>query len=252
MTFDHRPRFNNNYVGLRNRVALLSEAYAYASFEDRILATNRFLDEALGFASAHAGRIRKIVDDADADRIVGRELPLRAELEAGKPVEILMGEVTEVKHPVDGHVMHLRKDVKIPETMVEYGTFRGTESARVPATYFVPPTLTAAVDRLASHGIVMTRLASPLQAPIEEFRIETSTTAATPFQNHAERTLTGRWVPVERELPAGTLRVDMTQRLARLAFYLVEPRSDDGLVNWNLVDEASAGAGVYPIVRSRN
>ncbi|NNE70021.1 MAG: M14 family metallopeptidase, partial [Rhodothermales bacterium] len=33
-TFDHRPRFNNNYVGLRNRVAILSEAYAYASYRD--------------------------------------------------------------------------------------------------------------------------------------------------------------------------------------------------------------------------
>ena len=39
------PRFNDNYIGLRNRFALLSEAYAYLTFEDRILATNRFMDE---------------------------------------------------------------------------------------------------------------------------------------------------------------------------------------------------------------
>jgi hypothetical protein len=32
-TFDHRPRFNNNYIGLRNRIALLSEAYSYLTFE---------------------------------------------------------------------------------------------------------------------------------------------------------------------------------------------------------------------------
>src|SRR5690606_35544140 len=34
-TFDHRPRFNNHYVGLRNRIAILSEAYSYATFPDR-------------------------------------------------------------------------------------------------------------------------------------------------------------------------------------------------------------------------
>ena len=34
-TFDHRPRFNNNYAGLRNRIGILGEAYAYATFEDR-------------------------------------------------------------------------------------------------------------------------------------------------------------------------------------------------------------------------
>ena len=30
----------------------------------------------------------------------------------------------------------------------------------------------------------------------------------------------------------------MTQRLARLAFYLLEPRSNYGLVTWNVLDEA--------------
>ena len=51
-TFEHVPRFHNNYVGMRNRFALLSEAYAYATFEDRIKATNYFLEEALNFAHA--------------------------------------------------------------------------------------------------------------------------------------------------------------------------------------------------------
>ena len=87
---------------------------------------------------------------------------------------------------------------------------------------------------------------------VEEFRIDSNTAAATPFQNHNERTLTGAWVPAERELPAGTLRVDLTQPLARLAFYLIEPRSDDGLVDWNLLDEALKDAKAYPIVRTRN
>ena len=43
--------------------------------------------------------------------------------------------------------------------------------------------------------------------------------------------------------------VDMNQPLARLAFYLLEPRSDDGLANWNFLDEAIAGSDVYPILR---
>ena len=56
---------------------------------------------------------------------------------------------------------------------------------------------------------------------------------------------------MERQLPKGTLKIDMTQPLARLAFYLVEPRSDDGLVAWNLLDAALTGATVFPIVRTR-
>ena len=82
--------------------------------------------------------------------------------------------------------------------------------------------------------------------------VASSDAAATAFQNHNERTLTGAWVMAERELPAGTLKVDVSQPLGRLAFYLLEPRSDDGLVDWNLLDEALKDAKVYPIVRTRN
>jgi hypothetical protein len=39
-SFEALPRYHNSYVGLRNRFALLSEPYAYATFEDRIKATN--------------------------------------------------------------------------------------------------------------------------------------------------------------------------------------------------------------------
>ncbi len=201
----------------------------------------------------NATRIRQIVEDADKKDLVGSRLPLRAELErAPELVEILLGEVTEEKHPVDGHVMHLRKDVKLPEKMAEYGTFKGIEAERVPSAYFVAPQLTAAIDRLTAHGVIATPMKTPARLPLEEFRIATSEVARQPFQGHRERTVTGTWTAIDRELPAGTLKVDMRQPLARLAFYLLEPRSDDGLVNWNLLDEALADGKMYPIVRSAN
>ena len=47
---------------------------------------------------------------------------------------------------------------------------------------------------------------------------------------------TGRCEASRRTLqaPAGSLRVSMGQRLARLIFHLLEPTSDDGVVTWNL------------------
>ena len=251
-TFDHRPRFNNNYIGLRNRFALLSEAFAYLNFQDRILATNRFIEVSLTFAKANADRIRKATETADRVRLIGQRLPLRAELQLTGTVEVLMGEVTEEKHPVDGHIMNLRKDVKTPEKMLDYTTFKGIEPERVPSAYFVPAGLAQALDRLKTHGVLMTPLKSAARVAVEEFRIDSSVAAPTAFQNHNERTLTGAWVPAERELPAGTLKVEITQSLGRLAFYLIEPRADDGLVDWNLLDEALKDAKVYPIVRTRN
>ena len=71
-TFEHVPRYHNNYVGMRNRFALLSEAYAYSTFEDRIKATNYFVEESLNFANANADRLKKAVEAADKESIIGR------------------------------------------------------------------------------------------------------------------------------------------------------------------------------------
>lgn len=252
-SFDSRPRFNNNYIGLRNRIAVLSEAYSYATFKDRIVATSRFVEENLNFVNKNAARVRKVVADADAKKIIGTRLALRAQLAKGPEVEILLGEVEQVKHPKDGHVMELRKDVKKPERMPEYGTFETTDSERVPSSYYIPANLAAALEKLRAHGVKTTTLTKPSTVPVEEFQIEGSTAPEREFQGHRERTLTGKWVAAERELPAGTIRVDVSQPLGRLAFYLIEPRSDDGLVNWNVLDDAlGEGVKVFPIVRSRN
>jgi hypothetical protein len=52
-------------------------------------------------------------------------------------------------------------------------------------------------------------------------------------------------------VPKGAWEVPMTQPLARLAFYLLEPASDDGLVNWNVLDDQLKDAKVYPILRKK-
>jgi hypothetical protein len=43
----------------------------------------------------------------------------------------------------------------------------------------------------------------------------------------------------------------MAQPLARLAFSLLAPTSDDGLVYWNFLDDDLKDATVYPILRRR-
>jgi len=250
-TFSHTPRFHNNYLGLRNRFGILSEAYAYATFEDRIQATARFVQEVLAFAHAHATEIRAIVARADAEPITGTTLALRAEPERSRePVEILLGDVNEERNPYSGRVMLRRADVKRPERMYEYGTFRPTLSERVPAAYLVPAELTEVVELLRAHGARIASLPAQRTLAVERFRIDSTGVAETEFQGHRERTVTGAWEQASLVVPAGTVVVTTEQPLARLLFYLLEPGSDDGVVNWNLLDRQIEGARVYPILRT--
>jgi len=106
------------------------------------------------------------------------------------------------------------------------------------------------VDRLAAHGIMTHRLEAPAVLATERFRIDSTWTSPREFQGHHERSVTGAWESVTDTVPAGTVVVPMPQPLARLAFLLLEPRSDDGVLDWNLLDDALAGARYYPIRRT--
>ncbi|MEX2271977.1 MAG: M14 family metallopeptidase [Vicinamibacterales bacterium] len=264
-TFEHVPRFNNNYIGLRNRFALLSEAYSYLTFEDRIKATDYFLEEALGFASANAARLMQAVAAADATEIRGKTMSVRSRHHKGGELNILMGEVEEVRHPYTGQVMLLRKDVVKPEKMADYSTFESSMDQEVPAMYIIPAALVAdnpqrnarlmgtLADKLTAHGIRFTRNQGRFLATAEHFDIRSNAQAEREFQGHRMRTVDGVWrEPREIQVETGAIMIDTKQPLGRIVFYLLEPRSDDGWVTWNVLDEVlGADVKTYPIVRAR-
>ena len=250
-TFDHRPRFNNNYVGLRNRMAILSEAYAYATFEERVRGTLWFVEEILSFAATNAQEIVRIVREADREPVIGRALAVRADFErSAQQVSILLGEVDRERNPYSGDPILLRRDVATPTPMYEYGTFRPTETEVAPEAYYVLPDAEDVIERLEAHGLTVVRWTSPRELTVERFAVDSAAVAEREFQGRRERTVWGRWAPVRETLPAGTAYVSVDQPLGRLAFTLLEPRSDDGFVAWGLVDEAIE-AGAVPILRGR-
>jgi hypothetical protein len=114
----------------------------------------------------------------------------------------------------------------------------------------VPATLEAVIERLAAHGIRFESLPEAQEMDAEAFAIASSIASEREFQGHRERTLEGRWEPVRETVPAGTVIVPTAQPLGRLAFYLLDPRSDDGLVAWNVLDAALEGAERYPVLRT--
>ena len=256
-TFDERPRFGNNYVGLRNRIAILSEAYSYLSFERRVRVTEAFVEEIMRFVATHAREIRELTSRVDADwssRAANSNGGVAFTMKAlPKPVDVLVGAISTTPNPRSGKPMRsMVEHVAIPTRMTVYDGFAATASRRVPREYVVQgsPTLIETVARaLTAHGIHTERLAAVASRTGDVFLIDQVTHAARPFQGHRETSVTGRFERRAIEIPSGSLVVKTGQQLGRLVFYLLEPESNDSLATWNLLDADLAPGNVHPVLK---
>ncbi|HWZ60762.1 MAG TPA: M14 family metallopeptidase, partial [Gemmatimonadaceae bacterium] len=268
-TYDDRPRFGTNYVGLRGRVAILSEAYSHDPFERRVKATRAFVSEILSLVAErgvhHAPRLEQV--------------PIRAEMTRAPFVAPVVRESlvatgdSSVTQP--GVPRGMRRSGQFtPIEMKVYDRFAATLSVPVPAGYLVPAADTAALRLLRLHGIVARRLDS-MVAGVEAFAIDSVWHDSAAFQGHRQTHLRGHWRPTDSHVDAVVISdkgraparqvaiksailatgkyfiVPDNQPLAALAVYLLEPESDDGLVTWNVFDPAlGAGRGAtYPVLR---
>jgi hypothetical protein len=257
--FTHLPRVGTNYVGLRNRLAILSEAYSYLPFRRRIEATEAFMQEIFAYTAAHAAEVTQLTRRVDDDTIqqgrtggriqIGVENVIRP---LPEPVEILVGEVTKVKNPRSGRDMTAMVEDKFTAIRVpDYGTFVATRSVLTPRAYLfrAEPGTRVVAEKLLAQGVALEELTGPVKADVESFVIQNVKRTERRFLGPPEVHLTGRYEHQALTFPAGSYIVRSAQPLTRLAAYLLEPESDDGIANWSGLDDQLAQGKVYPVFK---
>jgi hypothetical protein len=257
-TFDHRPRFGNNYIGLRNRIAILSEAYSYLDFARRVTVTEAFVEEVMRYVVAHASDIRGLVSRIDADWTRGaapREAGVAFEIRPlPQPVDILVGAVEKKVNPRSGRAMDVMLEDRVtPVRMMDYGIFAAATKRRIPPVYLLLPAADGVHERVAAllkqHGVRIDELGAPVTLKIERFVIKAITRAERSFQGHHETVASGRFEEATVSAPRGALVVRTDQPLGPLVFYLLEPESDDGVTTWNMLDAALTPGAVHPVLK---
>ena len=260
-----QPQVGFNYVGLRNRLFILSEAYSYLDFRRRIAVTEAFVTEILKYSAANGAEIRRLTREADArtialgrndkERRIGVQYMPKA---LPKPVPILVGEVVKKTNVLSGREMTaMVEDAVTPVKMLDYGLFAAARSVPIARAYLIPhkEEVAAIVEKLQAHGIVVEELARPLMTDVETFTIEKVTRAPRRFQGHDNVRVAGRFQQEKVRFEAGTYLVRTSQPLGLLAAYLLEPESDDGMVSWNFLDaflEPQKVLPVYKLMQSRD
>jgi dipeptidyl-peptidase 4 len=235
------PRFGLQYVGLRNRIALLSESYVYASYKDRIVASRGFVEGCLEHVAENHSKIRKLLADAAKPR---DKVPLRIKtVSLGKSLTAL-GFVEETR---DGKTVptEQKKDYEVDLIL----RCEPVLSVDRPWAYLLPPEYRKAAEVLRLHGIAIDELAEEAKLSAEVYQVTKLTRAEREFQKHRIVALDVAGRNEMRIIPAGTLVIRTDQPLGTLASYLLEPQSEDGLAAWNFFDEALVLEKDYPVTR---
>lgn len=240
-TFDHRPRFGTNAFGLRNRISILSESYAYSDFKTRIAATRAFVVEIVRYAAEQGRRIPELCARADAETAAeggsGQLLQhTRAELISRGNEPLLVRGFEMGKDPETGEEWRVAAGPRTSVTVPMFVKFRAAEEVKAPRAYVLGPELASVAALLRAHGVLVEDLPTGLTAELVLFRLESATRSETPFQSHNERSAKWNISPARVVAPPNSFRVDMDQPLARLIFQLVDPRADDGCLTWNFYD----------------
>lgn len=243
-SFEPHPRYVTNYVGLSGRLGILSEAYSYAPFDERIRATDLFVRAALDRIAADAPSVRRMVDDAARQRPATFATATTFAPPVVRP--ILLDSATEELNPYSGLMMLRRTGRPRPTPMPVRDAFVATATAPLPAAYLVPDTMRAVFDRLAIHGVA----SEPAQGrfEVDRFRIDSMRVAPRPFQNVRARRIWGR---DERAAVdgAGYRLVRLDGGKARLAAALLDPRAPDGFTTWALFDGFLTAQPTHPVLR---
>lgn len=98
-------RYVTNYMGLRNRIGILSEATTYRPFKDRVTSTYRFVDAVVSYVAAHASEVVSLAQKADErmTRLSMAEKPhsfgVRFEFDAGREEDALLERLPSPKPP---------------------------------------------------------------------------------------------------------------------------------------------------------
>ena len=240
-TYNHAPRYLTNYMGLRNRMAILSETFSHDRFYKRVHAANVFIEEILEYTHQHGRTIQQINHEADrrvATTAIGQQNGVQFSMvPREEPLDLLTYRYIPYHKP-DGSTDFVRSaELVTIAGVLNYNRFESRQTALVPSAYMFSAAFTGLAEKLQEHGIWVETLEADAAFPGKQFMVREVGQRNTVQNGHTNSLLSGEFVDITKTFSRGDYVVSMDSPLANLIFYLLEPESDDGLAYWNLFDD---------------
>jgi hypothetical protein len=260
-SYEPYARYGSNYYGLRGRLSILSEAFSHDPFARRVASTYDFVSEALSYVAEHRKAVIALGAKADAqmaawarDPAKAPTLAVRSEMDTTRFEEVrveVIRPLTDSTKREPGMGARERTGIVKLVRMPMMVSFRPTLTNTLPFAYaFDAKTAAALRPILDLHGIKVERLSSAARVSAQSFAIDSVTDRGQSESARRMRNAPGRWSGATvQTLSAGTYVVRAGQPYGLLAFYLLEPENDDGLLSWGFFEGMVGTQSKYPVIR---
>lgn len=251
-TYGHEGRYVTNYVGLRNRIGILSEAFVHLPFAERVRVTEAFVDAVVRWVADHPHLVMEATSKADEEISgwldLGRNTPtlgVRFEFASRGHERVLLEKAPSPGEPRPTGPVLSSSPVRMPV----FDRFSASEPAQAPTAYLIDPLAKNVVGLLLDHGIRVDRLVEDWEGYAWRFNVTKLSRANQPFQGHNLVTLDGRFESGVLKVAPGEYVVRLNQPLGALAFHILEPQSTDGAAAWGFFGALLREGHPYPVYK---
>lgn len=249
------PRFSNGYGDLVHLPSVLVENHSLKPYDQRVLGTYVFLEEALAVLGEHGAELRAAIasdralrpksvplawavgggDGGRAGAFLGAaqgEPEPEASARPAPTVEYLGIASKRVRSEISGgeRVVFTGEPVRLEIPALAMN--RVAVAVERPRAYWLAPGWDEVVERLEIHGIRLERTTEARTAAVERLYLENPELQPMPFEGRMMAQAEPRAEARTETFPAGWVRVPTDQPLGDLAVALLEPEGPDSFFQW--------------------
>ncbi len=257
-------RYGSNYIALRNRLTILDENYAYASFKERVTGCYALIRAALETFSRKLPEIRNLLQQSELYMLQNfaashfwldfkPEKVFSFKLQSWEFEKVILSEEEKKRYPPWIGDFIMKKSEREKDYLLDYFVCSGKGKERpVPEGYLLEPVAVEAIRNLQAHGIILEEILEGGEIEAGNFILNSFEQEKQLYQGHFLLKLQGEFRRQKTSVKPGMIYVSVRQPLGRLLVQLLEPEAVDSLASWGffnrfLFQQWSNQFNYYPV-----
>ena len=233
IAFSFSPRFSHTYGDMRHMASILIENHSLKPFEQRVLGTYVFLEQAINSLGDHFETLQAAVESDSNQPKESIPVKFKFRETLADSMQFLGVASSKVKSEITGteYVKWEGKPITqvVPSLLMDVPEL----AVSVPKAYWIPAEWGNVIEKMKQHGVELETLTESREIKLEFSTVENYKMGTQPYEgmmrvqssdlNREYKTLS---------LNPGSVRIKTDQSLGELVVILLEPESVDSFFQW--------------------